>query len=173
MRFQNHAMMVVLTAGILAGVATAQSPALVSSDPAGESTLARTRNNVITLTFDGPITLPAEGGPALTVESIGPMGYGADLGGSFVYSFEPDGVTLRAAESGTVLTNHTWYRFRPTAGFEVETFELELCMLIGDADASGQVLPADLSAIWAHKLEHTTARWDIDEIGRASCRERV
>ncbi len=134
---------------------------LVSSDPAGEGTLAKSANNVIRLSFLTRISLPA--GDALVIT---PVGGGTDAGANFSYAVESDGMTLKAVENGTALTNQTWYRIRPAAGFDVQPFALELCTLIGDADGSGQVKALDLGTIWAHKNEETDARYDIDGSGQ-------
>jgi len=137
------------------------SPALVSSEPPADGTLPKTQNNVVLLTFDGNITLP--GGDAL---GIVPIAGGADVGGSFTYSVEPDGVTLKAVEQGTVLSNQTWYRITPNVGFDVQAFTLDVCTLIGDTNNSGRVTTADYSPIKIDMTQHTDSRSDLNGSGR-------
>ena len=136
-------------------------PAMVSSDPAADTTLSKTQNNVILLTFDGPIVLPTTA--ALSVVA---MDGGAEFGDQFVCAVEPDGVTLKAVESGGVLTHQQWYRVEPSAAFDVQAFSVEVCTLVGDANGDGQVMALDLGAIWAHNGEMTDARYDINGDGQ-------
>jgi hypothetical protein len=138
-------------------------PALVSSDPAADGTLAKTQNNVILLTFDAAIALPGGGAPALSI-----FGGGFEEGNAFTYSVEPDGVTLKAVEQGAILTNQTWYAVTPAAGFDVEAFSLDLCTLVGDADSSGRITTADYSQVKAHMSEYTDARYDLNGSGRVT-----
>ena len=132
--------------------------ALVSSEPAANSTLAKMANNVIELTFGAAITAPA-----LDVVAIGDS---TNLAGSFAVTVAPDGVTCKAAEAGTVLANQTWYRITPAAGFAVQPFTLDVCKLIGDANGDGQVMALDLGGIWSHNGETTEARYDINGDGQ-------
>ena len=140
----------------------AMLPALVSSEPPAEGTLPKTQNNVILLTFDAAITLPGSD-PAL---SIVPIAGGPDEGNAFTYTVEPDGVTLKAVEQGPMLTDSTWYRVTPVAGFSVETFTVDLCTLVGDANNSARVTTADYSEVKAHMSEYTDARYDLNGSGR-------
>jgi hypothetical protein len=135
----------------------------VSSEPAAEGTLAKTQNNVIRLVFDWPIVLG--GGPAL---SITPIGGGADLGASFTYSIEPDGVTLKAVEAGSALSNQTWYRITPDASLDVEAFALDVCTLTGDANGSNRITTADYAEVKAHMAEYTDAGYDLNGNGRVT-----
>ena len=134
---------------------------MVTSEPTADGTLPKTQNNVILLTFSDTIALPA--GPAL---SIVPMGGGADVGASFDYSVETDGVTLKAVEQATVLTNQTWYQITPAAGFVVEPFTLDVCTLVGDANNTGRITTADYADVKAHMSEYTDARYDLNGSGR-------
>ena len=136
-------------------------PALIASDPNTDGTLAKTANNVITLTFDAAIALPI--GDPLVIE---PIAGGADVGDQFACSVEPDGVTLKAVETGEVLTNQTWYRVTPADALAVQPFAVDLCTLIGDANGDGQVMALDLGGIWAHNGEVTDARYDINGDGQ-------
>ena len=151
---------------IPSGDGPAESPrsigtVLVASEPPADGTLPKTQNNVILLTFSDTIALPA--GPAL---SIVPMGGGADVGASFDYSVETDGVTLKAVEQATVLTNQTWYQITPAAGFVVEPFTLDVCTLVGDANNTGRITTADYADVKAHMSEYTDARYDLNGSGR-------
>ncbi|HUW84767.1 MAG TPA: GDSL-type esterase/lipase family protein [Phycisphaerae bacterium] len=143
-------------------------PALVSSEPPADGTLAKTAGNVVLLTFDSAISLP--GGAALTVA---PLAGGGDQGGAFAYSVEPDGATLKAVEQGSVLTNSTWYRVAPAGGFDVEPFALDLCTLIGDANDSGRVTTADYVAVKARLGEYTDDRCDLNGNGRVTTADYV
>jgi len=138
-------------------------PALVSSDPAADGTLCKMQNNVLLLTFDGPIALPDGNAPALSI-----YGGGWDEGDAFGYSLEPDGVTLRAVEEGPMLTDQTWYRITPGVGFGVQVFGFDLCTLFGDANNSGRVTTADYSEVKAHMGEYTDARCDLNGSGRVT-----
>jgi len=138
-------------------------PSLVSSEPPVDGTLPKTQNNLILLTFSAAVTLP--GGPAL---EIVPLGGGADQGGSFGYSVEPDGVTLKAVEQGTVLAGQTWYQVTPAAGLAVQPFVLDLCTLIGDCNGSLRVTTADYSQVKAHMGEYTDACCDLNGSGRVT-----
>jgi hypothetical protein len=137
-------------------------PGLIGSEPPADGTLPKTQNNVILLTFDGALTLPGTG-PAL---AIVPLAGGIDLGSSFAYSIEPDGVTLKAVEGGTVLADQTWYEVAPAPSFEVSDFALDVCSLIGDANGSGRVTTADYSEVKAHMGQYTDARYDLNGSGR-------
>jgi len=139
-------------------------PSLAASEPPADGTLPKTQNNVIALTFDGPIGLPPAG-PAL---SIVPIAGGPDLGSDFAYTKEPDGQTLKAVEAGTALADRTWYRVTPATGFEVDPFVLDLCTLVGDANDSGRVTTADYSVVKAHMGELTEARCDLNGSGRVT-----
>jgi len=138
-------------------------PALVSSDPVADGTLCKTQNNVLLLTFDGPIALPDGNAPALSI-----YGGGWEEGDAFGYSIEPDGVTLRAVEEGPMLTDLTWYRITPGVGFGVQVFGFDLCTLFGDANNSGRVTTADYSVVKAHMTEYTDARCDLNGSGRVT-----
>jgi hypothetical protein len=143
------------------------SAALVSSEPPADGTLPKTKNSVILLTFDSAITLP--GGAALSITSL-PLP-GTDVGGSFTYTVEPDGVTLKAKENGAVLSNLRWYRVAPATGFGVQAFTRDFCTLQGDADNSGRVLAADYFYIKnclvnPHPPELVDPRCDLDGNGQ-------
>jgi hypothetical protein len=136
---------------------------LLASDPPMDGTLPKTQNNVILLTFDGPITLP--GGPALSIRSL-PLP-GAEVGGSFTYTL-PGSTILKAKENGAVLTNQTWYRVTPSAGLNALAFTRDFCTLQGDADNSGQVTALDYFPIKNHPFEMTDARYDLDGSGQVT-----
>jgi len=139
---------------------------LVASDPPDGGTLAKTQANVIRLTFSWAIALPA--GPALQIE---PIGGGADVGDQFDYSLETTAVvddSLKSVEVGSVLANLTWYHVTPAAGFDVEPFTLDLCVLVGDANGSGRITTADYAEIKAHMGEYTDARYDLNGSGRVT-----
>jgi hypothetical protein len=140
------------------------TPRLLSADPPADGTLPKTANNTIRLVFNGPVVLPPA--PAL---SIVPLAGGADLGGSFNYQLQTTTVandTLKATEAGSVLTNQTWYRISPAAGLSAQPFALDLCVLFGDADGSGQVLAGDYFQVKNHMGELTDARYDLDGNGQ-------
>jgi hypothetical protein len=128
-----------------------------------DGTLPKTQNNVILLTFDGPVALP--GGPALSIVNLHDA---TDVSASFTYSIEPDGVTLKAKENGAVLVNQKWYRVRPGAGLYVEAFMLDVCTLQGDADGNGQVTALDYFSVKLHPFELTDARYDLDGNGQVT-----
>jgi len=136
-------------------------PELFSSEPPADGTLPKTQNNLMLLTFSAAIALP--GGPAL---GIVPLGGGADQGGAFDYSIEPDGVTLKAVEQGTVLTNETWYQVTPAAGLAVQPFALDICALIGDCNGSGRVTTYAYSCVKGSIGIYTDDRRDLNGSGR-------
>jgi len=138
-------------------------PALLASEPPADGTLPKTQNNLMWLTFSGAIALP--GGPAL---SVVPLGGGADVGASFDYSVEPDGVTLKAVEQATVLTNQTWYQVTPAAGLNVQPFALDVCTLIGDCNGSGRVTTADYSCVKATLAQRGDVREDLNGSARVT-----
>jgi hypothetical protein len=142
------------------------APALVASDPPADGTLPKTQNNVIRLTFDDAIVLPA--GPALSI-----FGGGWEDGGAFAYSIEPDGVTLKAAEEGPMLTDQTWYQVAPAEGFAVEPFALDFCTLAGDANNSGRVTTADYNEVKAQMGGYTDARCDLNGNGRVTTADYI
>jgi hypothetical protein len=137
---------------------------LVSAEPSADGTLPKTQNNVILLTFDDSISLPA--GPALSI-----VGGSLEEGAAFTYSVEPDGVTLKAVEEGPMLADRTWYRITPAEGLAVEPFALDVCTLVGDANNSSRVTTADYSEIKAHMAEYTDARYDLNGNGRVTTAE--
>ncbi|HUW84766.1 MAG TPA: hypothetical protein VMZ31_18440 [Phycisphaerae bacterium] len=143
-------------------------PELFSSEPPADGTLPKTQNNVILLTFSAAITLP--GGPAL---SIVPLGGGADQGGAFGYAIEPDGVTLKALEQGTVLTDQTWYQVTPVAGLAVQPFALDVCTLIGDCNDNGRVTTADYTCVKGSIGVYTEDRRDLDGSGRVTTSDYI
>jgi len=138
-------------------------PALLASEPPADGTLPKTQNNLMWLTFSGSIALP--GGPALGVV---PLGVGADVGTSFDYSVEPDGVTLKAVEQGAVLTNQTWYQVTPAVGLNVQPFTLDVCTLIGDCNGSGRLTTADYSCVKAAMGQRGDVREDLNGSARVT-----
>jgi len=141
-------------------VIDAGAAALVSSEPPADGTLPKTQNNVILLTFDGPITMPAG-------QPISVFGGGFEEGNAFTYSIEPDGVTLKAVEQGPMLTNQTWYQITPM-DLDVDWFSLDVCTLQGDANGSGRVTTADYSMIKANMSQYTDGRPDLNGSGRVT-----
>ncbi|HUW82588.1 MAG TPA: dockerin type I repeat-containing protein [Phycisphaerae bacterium] len=140
-------------------------PALVSSEPAADGTLPKTENNVIRLTFDSAIMLPA--GSALHITQFDDPNH--DVSGLFDYQIDPNdpaGVTLEATESGAALANRTWYSVTPSPDFRVQPFALDVCTLRGDANGSARVTTADYSEVKAHMGERTDARCDLNGNGR-------
>ena len=135
--------------------------AAVGAEPPADGTLSKVANNCLELTFLSTVSLPVAG-PAL---AIVPLAGGADVGSQFTYTLEPDGVTLMATENVVALTNRTWYRITPVAGFDVWPFELDVCTLIGDANGDGRVMALDLGLIWSQNGQVTTGRCDIDGNG--------
>ena len=138
-------------------------PVLIASEPPADGLLPKTQNNVILLQFHLPITLPT--GAAL---SIVPLGGGADVGDSFTYSVEPDGVTLKAVEQGAILADQTWYHLESVPGLLADPFDFELCVLVGDANGTGRVTTADYSQVKAHLGGYTDARYDLNGSGRVT-----
>ncbi len=145
---------------VKAKVIDAGAAALVSSEPPADGTLPKTQNNIILLTFDGPITMPAG-------QPISVFGGGFEEGNAFTYSIEPDGVTLKAVEQGPMLTNLTWYQITPME-LDVDWFSVDVCTLQGDANGSGRVTTADYSEVKAHMGEYTDARYDLNGSGRVT-----
>jgi len=138
-------------------------PALVATEPAPNSTLPKTANNVLRLTFDVPIGLP--GGMPLSVVNLDDGSEVADL---FSYSTASDGFALIATENGAMLSNYTWYRVTPTSSLDVHDFAVDVCTLTGDADGSGLVgnRHFDYSAVKEHMGERTGTRYDLNGSGR-------
>ena len=144
-------------------------PALVMAEPLPNSTLPKTANNVLWLTFDMPIELP--GGSPL---SIVDLHEGICVGETFLYSLEADGYTLKAQECGSALINRTWYRVAPTLPLDVHLFTLDVCTLFGDADQlvrshrGPSVDGDDYSVVKEHLGERTDARYDLNGSGRVT-----
>ncbi|MHC5111585.1 MAG: hypothetical protein ACYTHJ_17100 [Planctomycetota bacterium] len=117
---------------------------LVTSAPVFESTLWRSANHVVRLSFDTSFSAPAAGQIEIVQLQAGGV-TGADVSGSFTFTAEA-GDVLRIAGSG--LTNGTWYEIRNLGGWgDVGPFRVQYQVALGDANADGRVLPNDLSAI--------------------------
>jgi len=133
---------------------------LFSSEPPADGTLPKTQNNVILLTFDGPIIMPAG-------QPISIFGGGWEEGDAFTYSIEPDGVTLKAVEQGPMLPNLTWYQITPM-DLDVDWFALDVCTLQGDANGSARVTVADYSVVKNTMSQYTDGRADLNGSGRVT-----
>ncbi|HUW84049.1 MAG TPA: Ig-like domain-containing protein [Phycisphaerae bacterium] len=146
-----------------------QASFFAGSEPVADSTLAKTQNNAIELSFDGTAYLIGPGG--LQIVPIGGDPNTADVGGSFTYELatavDPND-TLRATETGAVLSNQTWYRLSRGEDLLVETFLLDVYTLHGDANNSGRVTTADYYEVKVHMGEYTDARCDLDGSGRVT-----
>ena len=152
-------------ADLLATLASA-APSLVAAqcEPIFNGTLAKNANNVLLMVFDGEVALPA--GAALKITPIAGSG---DVGSQFTYSVTTTNVandTLKATETGTVLSNQTWYRVEPADDLLVSPFVHDVCKLIGDASGDGIVMALDLGAIWGHNGEMTDSRYDTNGDGQ-------
>ncbi len=143
-------------------------PALVSSDPAMDTTFAKIQNNCIWLTFDRPVALT--GGNELLVQTIGdPLPMGPDLGGLFTCSidlaYDPSGNTLKAKENAVQLVNVTWYRFEPNQ-LVCQPFAVDLCTLYGNANNDTLTFSSDYPAVKAMiPTFNTDIREDINGDG--------
>jgi hypothetical protein len=145
---------------------------LVSTEPPADGTLPKTQNNIIVCVFDAPTTLPPSGDPLVITELADPNN---DVSGSFSYSVDPNdtgdptAATLKATESGAVLTDLTWYHVSSAPGWaDVVPFAFDLCTLAGDASGSGRVTTADYSEVKAHMGETTDDRCDLNGTGRVT-----
>jgi hypothetical protein len=143
---------------------------LASTEPLADGTLPKTQHNIIVCVFDAPLTLPPSGDPLVITELADPNN---DVSASFSYSVDPNdtgdttGATLKATESGAVLTDLTWYHVASAPGWpEVVPFEFDVCTLRGDANNSRRVTTADYSEIKAHLGERTDARYDLNGSAR-------
>jgi len=141
-------------------------PALVSSDPEMDETLAKIQNNCVWLTFDRAPVLT--GGNELLVRTIG-MPMGPDLGGSFTCSidtdYDPSGNTLKIKENGAVLANLTWYRYEPN-NLVCVPFTRDVCTLRGDANNDDITFTTDYGTVKAKIPTFTTdIREDINGDG--------
>jgi hypothetical protein len=139
-------------------------PILLGSQPSNNGTLSKKENNVIMLLFDDTISLPS--GPPLTVAAIGG---GGDIGDGFAYGTQTTMIpndTLKVVQQDATLDNRTWYQIRPADDFSVPEFTLDLCVLHGDADGSGQVLAFDYFEVKNNMFEVTDARYDLDGSGQ-------
>jgi len=142
-------------------------PALVATAAPPNGTLPKTQNNMLSLIFDMPLTLP--GGDALNIVELADPN--SDVSSGFTYQLDPDdpnGLTLKATENGAQLSNQTWYRIAPATALDVHAFGLDLCTLIGDADGGGRVTTADYSAVKAHLGERGETRYDLNGSGRVT-----
>ncbi|HUW82471.1 MAG TPA: GDSL-type esterase/lipase family protein [Phycisphaerae bacterium] len=150
---------------VKAKVIDAGAAQLFSSEPTADGTLPKTQNNVILLTFDGPITMPAG-------QPISIFGGGFEEGAAFTYSIEPDGVTLKAVEQGPMLTDLTWYQITP-AELDVDWFTLDVCTLQGDANGNARVTTADYVTVKDHMGVYTDARYDLNGNGRVTTADYI
>ena len=139
---------------------------LVSTEPPADGTLPKTQNNIIVCVFDAPIALPPVGDPLVIVELADPNN---DVSSSFTYSVDPNntgdatGATLKAAESGPVLSDRTWYHVSSAPGWaNVAPFTFDVCTLRGDANNSARVTTADYTEVKIHMGERTDARYDLN-----------
>lgn len=122
-------------------------PILVDTAPVCDGTLTRLSNNVIRLTFDGAVTLPA-GIEVFELDAAGST-VGVDQSGNFLYSLESGNTVLRMEENGAVLNNPTWYTLRNTGGWSgVSNFTVVYNAMPGNANADGFTDFGDLSAIF-------------------------
>jgi hypothetical protein len=91
------------------------------------------------------------GSPLSIVELADPNN---DVSASFSHSVDPNdagdptGATLKATESGPVLTDVSWDHVTSAPGWaDVLPFELHLCTLGGDANNSGRVTTANYRVV--------------------------
>jgi len=135
----------------------------VSSDPGCDGTLCKMADNALCITFSAPITLGD--GPALQIARVGGS---PDVSASFVCCVEPDGLTLKATEAGSVLNDRNWYRVTPGSGLDVVPFTFDVCVLCGDADGNGRVTTADYSCVKAAMGQRADVRADLNGSGRVT-----
>ena len=142
-------------------------PVLIGSEPAPNSSLPKTQNNLILCQFDLPITLPA-GNPLI----IQDMSNGcADVSNLFTYTIDTDdvtGATLQAKENLIQLTDGHWYQVKPAPGFAVQPFQFEVYLLIGDCMPSARVTTADYSCVKAALGQRGDVRADLNGSGRVT-----
>jgi len=121
--------------------------ALIESAPEMEAVLPKDQNNVILLKFECGLS---QLGPVV-VEDITDPNTPVDVSALFTLSFDCGDCgtnVLKLKENGQVLSDQTWYRITPGAGFtEAAPFVLDVCTLRGDGNNSGRVTTADYSVI--------------------------
>lgn len=142
-----------LTGGFWAGVSPAIPPAaaLVSSNPATEQSLWRSKHNIARLTFDADIAAPGAGEIQIQEMLTGGL-YGADLSSGFKFTVEDDAQAhprvLRIWETDTTLQHRKWYAVRSTGAWAgVNPFVVQYVVQVGDANADRRVLNTDFGVI--------------------------
>ena len=157
------------SAGPIWSFTTGTVRVLTATEPAANSSLPKTMNNLILCVFDGPITLPAAGNPL----AIKDMTNGcADVSANFIYSIDaddPTGKTLEARENGDLLPDMTWYQVNSAPGWtDVAPFQFEVYTLVGDCTPSARVTTADYSCVKAGLGQRGDVRADLNGSGRVT-----
>jgi hypothetical protein len=121
--------------------------------PPCDNVLPRFTNNVLRLTFSGPISAPAAGEVEIReLQAAG--GFGSDLSSQFIFTVEGTDV-LRIEENGDVLADGTWYGITNTAAAGgwpgVADFQVDYVVVVGDVSNDGFNDFSDLSAIFANQ----------------------
>ena len=147
---------------------------LIGAAPASQGTLWRTARNIIRLTFDRDIGMPAAG--QVVVEPLLTGGaFGADLSAGFTFAVENDPNQgnqpriLRIRENATSVAHRAWYSVRHTgAWIGVDNFEVQYVVLMGDVDNNGFVQNLDAGAIYPNVSplpKPDNYRYDVDGNG--------
>ncbi len=145
---------------------------LVRPCPAPDGTLWRPAYNVIRLTFDRSLVVPAPG--QLLIQPLEDNGaFGADFSAGFTFTLENDAQgrprILRISEVITQMTHRTWIALRNVGGWaDAEPFAVPYVVMKGDVDGDGHVLNLDAGAVYAHVSPLPVADdcpWDVDGNG--------
>lgn len=129
-------------------------PPLLSSAPACDTALSRAQGNVIRLTFDGAVIMPTAG--EIVIRQLDAAGAftGADLSPFFSYSLEAGDTVLRIEETGTALTDVTWYGIVNDGTWaSAANFEVTYPSMPGNVNDDGFTNFIDLSAINANRTD--------------------
>lgn len=125
---------------------------IITASPTNGSSLWRSTQNVMRLTFSQNLTAPIAG--QLLVQQLLPGGlFGPDVSSGFTFTVENDGGAnprvLKIVDFGTSnLLHRNWYAIRNAGTWTgVADFEMHYVVQVGDADGDLQVLNLDAGLI--------------------------
>ena len=135
--------------------------------PPCNTSLTRTQNNVIKLTFEGVIPDPVIAGQ-VEIRRLLPNGAldPTDLSDQFTFSVV-GGNVLRIDETGDVLSNETWYAVLNSGNLlGVAPFKVDYRVVYGDVDDTGLTTGTDANDIWQNRTSPPLdSKYDIDGNG--------
>lgn len=120
---------------------------LTDSDPKPGRTLGRSFANSVRLTLQCPIATPPRLGRDITVaELIDGGAFGNDLSGGFDVLLENDRSVRLVDRLGRLEPGH-WYAVTNPGWDDVQPFNIQFPVLVGDVDGNGWVLSSDFARV--------------------------